>query len=368
MPIAPRRPVVSPAATLAPSVLLERRDGGLGGVAHLVAALLELLPHVGLRRARARRTRRSGRASSRRSCRPRGRGRWRRSRRGAHIIGVTHATCGLTAWPTGTHFSAQRLLVVGHPVRGLLGIDEREVSAPMPFSAASRIVSRRQHATHSGGCGFCTGLGTTLRGGICTNWPSTPVNGVSVMHRIATSRPSSHASRLTAGSMPKPPSSASRRRLARAELDAAVRHEVEHRDPLGGAGRVVVVRRGLDDAVAEADVLGALAGAARNTSGARGVRVLLEEVVLDLPHVLDAELVGELDLVERVLDRAAARCRRARAAGAGARRRCRTSWTGPRLPAMSLRVASCVERDARMSASSRVVGVEHVLELAARSA
>ncbi len=25
---------------------------------------------------------------------------------GAHIIGVTHATCGLTARPTGTHFSA----------------------------------------------------------------------------------------------------------------------------------------------------------------------------------------------------------------------------------------------------------------------
>ena len=36
--------------------------------------------------------------------------------------------------------------------------------------------------------------------------------------------------------------------------------------------------------------------------GRRGVAVLLEEVVLDLPHVLDAELVGELDLVERVLD------------------------------------------------------------------
>ena len=36
--------------------------------------------------------------------------------------------------------------------------------------------------------------------------------------------------------------------------------------------------------------------------GRGGVRVLLEEVVLDLPHVLDAELVGELDLVERVLD------------------------------------------------------------------
>ncbi len=83
------------------------------------------------------------------------------------------------------------------------------VSAPMPFSAASRIVSRREHATHSGGCGFCTGLGTTLRGGIDTNLPSTPVNGVSVMQRTATSRPSSHASRLVIGSMRKPPSSAS---------------------------------------------------------------------------------------------------------------------------------------------------------------
>ena len=42
--------------------------------------------------------------------------------------------------------------------------------------------------------------------------------------------------------------------------------------------------------------------AARNTSGARRVRVLLEEVVLDLPHGVEAELVGQLDLVEGVLD------------------------------------------------------------------
>ena len=70
-------------------------------------------------------------------------------------------------------------------------------------------MSRREHATHSGGCGFCTGLGTTLRGGICTYLPSTPVNGASVMQRTATSRPSSHCSRLTAGSMRNPPSSAS---------------------------------------------------------------------------------------------------------------------------------------------------------------
>ena len=40
--------------------------------------------------------------------------------------------------------------------------------------------------------------------------------------------------------------------------------------------------------------------AARNTSGAEEWRVLLEEVVLDLPRVVVAEPVGELDLVERV--------------------------------------------------------------------
>ena len=39
------------------------------------------------------------------------------------------------------------------------------------------------------------------------------------------------------------------------------------------------------------------------------VGVLLEEVVLDLPDVLDAELVGELHLVEGVLDELGARCR-----------------------------------------------------------
>ncbi len=52
----------------------------------------------------------------------------------------------------------------------------------------------------------------------------------------------------------------------------------------------------------EAHVLGALAACREEHFGRRRVAVLLEEVVLDLPHVLDAERVGELDLVERVLD------------------------------------------------------------------
>ena len=42
----------------------------------------------------------------------------------------------------------------------------------MPRRAASRIVSRRLHATQSGGWGFCFGFGTTLRGGIEVQRPS----------------------------------------------------------------------------------------------------------------------------------------------------------------------------------------------------
>ena len=92
------------------------------------------------------------------------------------------------------------------------------------------------------------------------------------------------------------------RRLAAAELDPAVGDEVEHRHPLGGARRVVELRGGEDDAVAETDLRRALAAGGEEHLRRRGVAVLLEEVVLDLPHVLDAEPVGELDLLERVLD------------------------------------------------------------------
>ena len=41
-------------------------------------------------------------------------------------------------------------------------------------------------------------------------------------------------------------------------------------------------------------------GGGQEHLGRRGVRVLLEEVVLDLPDVVEAEPVGELDLLERV--------------------------------------------------------------------
>ena len=92
-----------------------------------------------------------------------------------------------------------------------------------------------------------------------------------------------------------------RRALADAELGAAVGDEVEHGDGLGRARGVVVVGDHLADAVAEPDALGARGGGGQEHLGGRAVRVLLEEVVLDRPGVVEPEPVGELDLGERVL-------------------------------------------------------------------
>src|SRR5439155_3568166 len=52
---------------------------------------------------------------------------------------------------------------------------------------------------------------------------------------------------------------------------------------------------------AETHLLGALRHRGQEDLRGARVAVLLEEVVLDLPAVLDAELVGELALLQRVL-------------------------------------------------------------------
>src|SRR5581483_174739 len=44
------------------------------------------------------------------------------------------------------------------------------------------------------------------------------------------------------------------------------------------------------------------AGRQKNLRRGR-MRILLEEVMLDFPHMVDAELVGELDLIEGVLEK-----------------------------------------------------------------
>src|SRR5262249_43268598 len=92
--------------------------------------------------------------------------------------------------------------------------------------------------------------------------------------------------------------------LAGAEFDAAIGDEIERCDAFGDAGGMIVFRRHQADAVAEPDALGALRARREEDFRRGGVRIFLEEMVLDFPGVVDAELVGELDLLEGFLQQA----------------------------------------------------------------
>jgi hypothetical protein len=75
---------------------------------------------------------------------------------------------------------------------------------------------------------------------------------------------------------------------------------------------VVVGGRELHDPVPQPDAAGPLAGGGQERLRRRGVAVLLEEVVLDLPAVVDAQAVGQLDLLEGVFQKAVLVVRRPR--------------------------------------------------------
>src|SRR3954454_5036633 len=91
-----------------------------------------------------------------------------------------------------------------------------------------------------------------------------------------------------------------RRRLARAELEPPAGDQVERGGALRDPRRVVERGWQLHDPVAEPYALGPLRrGSEEDLRGAR-VRVLLEEVVLDLPDVVEASPVGQLHLLESV--------------------------------------------------------------------
>src|SRR5215813_15543878 len=64
---------------------------------------------------------------------------------------------------------------------------------------------------------------------------------------------------------------------------------------------MVVARCHQRNAVAEPDAFGALRAGREEHLGRRGMRILLEKVMLDLPDVIDADPVGELHLFQRYL-------------------------------------------------------------------
>ena len=218
-----------------------------------------------------------------------------------HIIGSTTATLGLTVKPAGRQLSEAISLVVGvHPLLRRLGLDEGERQRPQPplrghqdrVAAAARNPQRR------------VGPLLRLRDDVSRRHrdPAPVVSGERLLHEHAGDRVQGL---LPLGSLllpidPEPAQLDLRASLAGAELHPAAGDQVEGRHPLGHPSRVVDGRRGLDDPVSEADAAGALAGGGEEDLRGARVRVLLQEVVLDLPDVVDPEPVGQLHLLESV--------------------------------------------------------------------
>src|SRR5579859_319999 len=90
--------------------------------------------------------------------------------------------------------------------------------------------------------------------------------------------------------------------LTGAELHAPTRDQVERGNAFRYPGRMVVVRRQLDDPVAQADAPGALAGGREEHFGRRAMAVFFEKVVLHFPHAVEAEPVRELDLLKGIVE------------------------------------------------------------------
>ena len=84
------------------------------------------------------------------------------------------------------------------------------------------------------------------------------------------------------------------RAAAGAELEAALGEMVEHRDALGDLRGVVHLGEWVEDARADVDALGGLGEITGHHVVGRQVRVLVEEVVLGEPHVLEPGSVGRL--------------------------------------------------------------------------
>ena len=85
------------------------------------------------------------------------------------------------------------------------------------------------------------------------------------------------------------------------ELEPAVGEDVERGGALGDADRVVEAIRQEHDAVPDADLPCPLRDGREEDLGRGGVGELREEVVLDRPHGVEAEPVGERDLLERLV-------------------------------------------------------------------
>jgi hypothetical protein len=77
-----------------------------------------------------------------------------------------------------------------------------------------------------------------------------------------------------------------------AELEPVAREMVEHGHPLGHLGRMIDLGQGVEDARADVRTLGGVGQVAQDHVVGREVGVLLQEVVLTGPDILEPRLVG----------------------------------------------------------------------------
>ena len=94
-----------------------------------------------------------------------------------------------------------------------------------------------------------------------------------------------------------------RRRLTGAEFDPSAADQVERCDPFRDARGMIVSRWQQHDPVPQPNLLGALTRRGQKNLRRRRMCVLLQKVMLDFPHVIDSDLVGEFHLVERILEK-----------------------------------------------------------------
>ena len=87
-------------------------------------------------------------------------------------------------------------------------------------------------------------------------------------------------------------------RPAGPHVQAALAQDVQGRRPLRHPGRVVEGDREQDHAVADADAAGVLGNRRQEDLRGRAVGEALQEVVLDAPHVVEADLLGQLHLLD----------------------------------------------------------------------
>ena len=109
---------------------------------------------------------------------------------------------------------------------------------------------------------------------------------------------SAHRGRVCSGRHPETEDLVHGGGAAGAELDAAIGHDIEHADSLGHPNRMI--ERQHHDAMADANAFGAAGHASEENLGRGAVGEFVEEVMLDGPHRIEAEAIGEFDLLERL--------------------------------------------------------------------